>query len=55
MLIEAHGSGLVVQLDWDGAGVDRRAAEKDQDGTLVARGIMNEREATFHFNVYAYC
>ena len=35
--------GLVVQLDWDGAGVGRRAAEKDQDGTLVAGGIMKER------------
>jgi hypothetical protein len=37
VLIEAHGSGLVVQLDWDGAGVDRRAAEKDQDGTFGRR------------------
>jgi hypothetical protein len=33
----------LARLDWDGAGVGRRGAEKDQDGTLIASGIMKER------------
>lgn len=43
--LKARGSGLVVQLNWDGVGVVRRAEEKYQDGTLVAGRIKKDRQA----------